>query len=337
MGAARFSDCTSTGAPCRNGVFQNTSPTRKPSALAGTVMFWRMILELQAHKPSAAPFVRKLPAESFHSSPDFRITWMGHATILAEIGGVRILMDPIFSDRCSPFPKAGPKRLHDVPIAAVELPPLDAVIISHDHYDHLDYDTIMAIKDKTGCFYVPRNVGAHLERWGIPRRKIIEADWWEEKKLGPSITLAAAPARHFSGRSVSGMNRTLWASWVIIAPGHRIFFCGDSGMMPEFGMIGKRFGPFDVALLPIGGYDSRRWPDIHMTPEQAVEAARELQGALILPIHWCTFDISFHGWAEPAERLLTAAGRAGVPLAIPRPGEPFTPSGPAPAVVPWWR
>jgi L-ascorbate metabolism protein UlaG (beta-lactamase superfamily) len=246
------------------------------------------------------------------------ITWLGHATALVEVDGYRILTDPVWSDRCSPSDAVGPRRLHPPPVELAALPAVDAIVVSHDHYDHLDIDTITGLaRSQWAPFVVPLGVGAHLRAWGIPAERVVELDWGEHAALG-ELTLTCTPARHFSGRFLT-RNLTLWASWVIAGPDHRVYFGGDSGYTGSFNQIGAEHGPFDVALLPIGAYNTA-WPDVHMNPEEAVRAHQDLDGGTLVPIHWCTFRLAPHRWNEPVERLLTAAQTAGVAVAVPPPG-----------------
>jgi len=275
--------------------------------------------------------------QRFATPPEggIRITWLGHASILVEIDGYRILTDPHFSDRASPFRWAGPKRFQPVPIAIDQLPTLDAVIISHDHYDHLDYDTIRKIAPKVKHFYTPLGVGSHLRSWGIEEDKITELDWWQEAKLDNSITFAPTPAQHFSGRGLFKRNKTLWASWVILGKQHRVYFSGDSGMFNGFKEIGERYGPFDYTLMHIGAY-SDEWPTVHMTPEEAVQAHIDLRGRVFVPIHWGTFRLAFHDWSEPAERLYTEANKKHLQYVVPLAGQSFHNPN-LPPVKTWWR
>jgi L-ascorbate metabolism protein UlaG (beta-lactamase superfamily) len=284
---------------------------------------------------------RPVPVVS-HGKADFaappasglRATWLGHATTLVEIDGRRVLLDPIWSERCSPSTLVGPRRFHPPPIALADVPPIDAVLISHDHYDHLDITTVQALAARGAHFVVPLGIGAHLEAWEIPSRQVTELDWEESAQVG-GLTLTATPARHYSGRGLRGGSRTLWASWVIAGPAHRAWFSGDSGYFDAFREIGRRHGPFDLTLIKIGASDPT-WSDIHMTPEEAVQAHQDVGGKLMLPVHWGTFNLAFHDWNEPPERALAAARKAGVALVVPRPGEPVDPSRP-PALDPWWR
>jgi L-ascorbate metabolism protein UlaG (beta-lactamase superfamily) len=229
----------------------------------------------------------------------------------------------------------GPKRFHPMPLPLADLPPLDAVAISHDHYDHLDRATVAALAERGERFVVPLGVGAHLEQWGIAPELIDELDWWEEIRVG-ELTLVATPGRHFSGRSVvmADRNQTLWSGWALIGPAHRVYYSGDTAMFPGFAEIGRRLGPFDVTMIEIGAYNAA-WRDVHIGPEQAIEAHRMLRGELLLPVHWGTFDLALHSWTEPAERVLVAARAAGVDLALPRPGESVDPSA-EPALTRWW-
>ena len=316
-----------------DGVFVNTEPTEsgfRPERISKT-------LHAAAHGEEIRFPTVPLPSSSLTASdladPEaLRVTWMGHSTILIEIDGHRVLTDPIWSDRCSPFSFAGPRRFVPPPVPLESLPPIDAVIISHDHYDHLDEATVKALAARGTQFFVPLGVGAHLDAWGVPPDQIRSFDWWEGARVG-ALEIVATPARHFSGRSLTDRNHTLWASWVIKGPRHRVYFGGDTGMFQGFLEIGRRYGPFDITLLPIGAYNPR-WRPIHMDPEEAVAAHRMLQGRRLVPIHWATFSLAFHDWFEPAERLLVAARQHGVDVATPAIGAPIDARG---RTEPWWR
>jgi L-ascorbate metabolism protein UlaG (beta-lactamase superfamily) len=267
-----------------------------------------------------------------------RLTWMGHSSVLAEIDGSRILFDPVWGERCSPFAFIGPRRLHPVPLPLAAVGPVDAVVISHDHYDHLDLPTIKALAGMDTVFAVPLGVGAHLERWGVDEARLRELDWQESTRIA-GLTLTATPARHFCGRGLRNPQHALWASWSVKGERHRIFHSGDTGYFPGFKDIGAAHGPFDATMIQIGAY-SEFWPDIHMTPDEGLRAHLDLQGdrttGALLPIHWGTFNLAPHPWVEPGEWTMRAAYQAGVPLAAPRPGQPFEPADPPP-VDPWWR
>jgi L-ascorbate metabolism protein UlaG (beta-lactamase superfamily) len=264
---------------------------------------------------------------------DLRITWLGHSTLLVEIGGKRFLTDPMWGKRASPLSFIGPARFHDPALGIDELPPLDAVVLSHDHYDHLDEGSIKKLRDIVPLFVAPLGLGAHLAEWGVPESKIVEMDWWEEFQL-EDVRLVCTPARHFSGRFLRDQNATLWAGWAFLGEKERAFFSGDSGLFPGFAEIGNRLGPFDVTMLDTGAYNMA-WPDVHMGPEQATQAHQMLRGKVLLPVHWGTFDLSIHGWTAPVERLLAAADQAGILVVTPRPGERVVPSDPDP-VNRWW-
>ena len=262
-----------------------------------------------------------------------RITLIGHSSLLIEIDGKRILTDPVWSDRVSFSSYFGPKRFFQPPLALEELPSLDAVIQSHDHYDHLDKATIKFFADKDIPFYCSLGVGKHLEKWGIERNYINEMDWGDSVMIGSDLVVTATPARHFSGRGIIGRNETLWSSFVIKGSKHNIFFGADSGWFPGFKEIGDTFGPFDLTMLEIGAYGTY-WPDIHMGPDNASNAHLALKGKLMMPIHWGTFNLAPHAWYEPIERLLDYAKEKHIELFVPQPGEPTEVK---PFVSNWWK
>ncbi len=266
-----------------------------------------------------------------------QVTWLGHSTLLIEIDGFRVLTDPVWSERCSPFSIIGPTRFFPPPISIDSLPRLDAVIVSHDHFDHLDMEAAQALARTGVNFYVPLGVGAHLDSWGVDSSQIVEFDWWDSLTIGDGgLDLIATPARHFSGRGFrSGTNSTLFTTWVIKTAAHRLFFSGDTGEFPGLAEIGRRYGPFDLTMLKIGAY-SELWPDIHLNPEQAVEVHHALGGELLLPIHWGTFNLAYHSWTEPPERLLAAAETDSVAVVTPRPGQSISIASPPPVDF-WWR
>ena len=322
----------------RNGVFHNVEPAA--ALLLDTEENRLVIFEVLSGNSASRPRGEvPLDTTPTHAqSGRLAATWLGHATTLLEVDGYRLLTDPVWSARFSPSLSVGPQRLHPPPLALEALPALDAVVISHDHYDHLDMPTVRALaRSQRAPFLVPLGVGAHLREWGIPDSRIVELDWGSSTRIG-ELTLVCTPARHFSGRFLS-RNNTLWASWTIIGPQHRAFFGGDSGYTRSYADIGSQYGHFDLTVLPIGAYN-KSWPDIHMNPEEAVRAHLDLGGGrpagVLLPIHWATFRLAPHPWAEPAERLVTAAADTGVTCAIPKPGGRVVPGEPA-DVGAWWR
>jgi L-ascorbate metabolism protein UlaG (beta-lactamase superfamily) len=336
----------------RDGVFHNVERVAAVNMdrEQQRLMLRELFADRGASRPAAA--VPLAVPDLTGAAEPLSITWLGHATALIEVDGYRVLTDPVWSERCSPSDAIGPRRLHPPPVELAALPAVDAIVVSHDHYDHLDMDTITALaRSQRAPFVVPLGVGAHLRAWGIPARRVVELDWDEHAAFG-ELTLTCTPARHFSGRFVT-RNLTLWASWVIAGPGHRVYFGGDSGYTGSFSRIGAEHGPFDAALLPIGAYNTA-WPDVHMNPEEAVRAHLDLNGGTLVPIHWCTFRLAPHRWDEPVERLLAAAQTAGVAVAVPRPGgsvrldggeaklgPPHEPGERIPPsagdVAPWWR
>jgi L-ascorbate metabolism protein UlaG (beta-lactamase superfamily) len=273
--------------------------------------------------------------ERFASPPQsgLRVTWLGHSNVLIELDGVVLLTDPTFSERASPYGWVGPRRWYPPLIALEDLPPVDVVLISHDHYDHLDMGTIQAMRSWSNLFVVPLGVGAHLAAWGIPDSRIVELDWWEERAV-KGVRVTCTPARHASGRQVLDYGRTLWASWSLLGPAHRLYYSGDTGLFPALKEIGERLGPFDLTLIEVGQYN-RAWPDWHIGPEQAVRAHGMLRGRRLLPIHWGLFQLAAHGWTEPIERVWLAAKAAQVELYTPRPGESFEPDLGGPRER-WW-
>jgi L-ascorbate metabolism protein UlaG (beta-lactamase superfamily) len=319
------------------GSFRNPQPAeRMPRAVRSRREMLRALLSRDGRRPDGpVPLTR--PDLSSPPASGLRLTWLGHATVLAEIDGRRVLFDPVWGSRCSPFSFIGPRRLHAAPVPLASLGRLDAVVVSHDHYDHLDLPTIRLLAGSDVPFAVTLGVGAHLERWGVPPERFTELDWHETTEIA-GLRLTAAPARHFCGRGLRNKQRTLWASWAVEGPGHRIFHSGDTGYFPGFAEIGAEYGPFDATMIQIGAY-SEFWPDIHMTPEEGLRAHRDLTGAggAMLPIHWGTFNLAPHPWAEPGERLLAAAADAGVRTAVPMPGGSFEPSAPSLPRTPWWR
>ncbi|MBQ1089893.1 MBL fold metallo-hydrolase [Streptomyces sp. B93] len=342
----------------KDGVFQNPGPPTRMRPSGSALEFAKIFFdkeERSRRSPTGDIPVHGTTLADIARPPatGLRLTWMGHSSVLAEIDGQRVLFDPVWGERCSPFPFAGPRRLHPAPLPLAALGPVDVVVISHDHYDHLDLPTIKALADTDTVFAVPLGVGAHLERWGVSADRLRELDWHEETRVG-SLTLTATPARHFCGRGLRNTQHTLWASWVVAGERHRVYHSGDTGYFDGFKEIGAAHGPFDATMIQLGAYsdywpkgraadegpEPGSWPDIHMNPAQAVQSHLDLQrgrpGGALLPIHWGTFNLSLHPWAEPGEWTLAAAEAVGQALALPVPGQPFEPAGDLP-VRPWWR
>lgn len=265
-----------------------------------------------------------------------RATWLGHSTVLIEIDGLRVLTDPVWGPRASPSRLIGPKRFQPVPLPLRALPALDVVVISHDHYDHLDYPTIRELARRDMPFVTSLGVGSHLEAWGVPPERIVELDWWESYTLPHAdLTVTAAPSQHFSGRTLKDRNATLWSSLVIRSSRHRVFFSGDTGLTTEYSAIRERLGPFDLVMLEVGAFHPA-WGDIHLGPVNALEALELLGGGAFLPVHWGTFSLAMHAWDAPAETLLALGPKKNVQLVMPRLGEPVEPAR-VDRASPWWR
>jgi L-ascorbate metabolism protein UlaG (beta-lactamase superfamily) len=314
-----------------DGRFQNKPPQQTDDSLWRTLKLYR---QGQVRVPRFEVPVVPIPPESLRgpASRELRATWLGHSSVLVELDGVRILTDPVLSDVVSPLP-IGPERLHRAPIALADLTGIDAVVISHDHYDHLDMKTTQHLAAGGTHFHVPLGIGAHLERWKVPPAQIHEMDWWETATIR-GVTIHCTPARHYSGRKTMD-NSTLWASWVIRGTERAVYFSGDTGYAPHFADVRARLGPMDLTLLKVGAY-GETWLDIHMDPESAVRAHADLAGDTMLPVHWATFNLSYHAWEEPIVRTLAAAGATGVRVITPTPGEPFAFGQPFDNVE-WWR
>jgi L-ascorbate metabolism protein UlaG (beta-lactamase superfamily) len=318
-----------------DGKFHNSVPTTTVPAGEGGKILSELLRGVEHRKPSQPIPVVHPPATA---APDTEgalfITWYGHASALVEIEGRAVLLDPMWSDRASLSPLVGPHRLHPPPLSLDELPEIDAVVISHDHYDHLDMPTIKALAERFSApFLVPLGVGAHLERWGVRPARIIELDW-DQSATASGVRFTVTGARHFSGRGFV-RDQTLWGSWVIAGPTRRVFYSGDGGYFDGFARIGAEHGPFDATLIQVGAY-APYWPDIHMTPEDGVTAHLDVKGGVLIPVHWCTFTLSFHPWSEPVDRLWREAKERGVTLAVPRPGERIDIDSP-PEVGGWWQ
>lgn len=318
-----------------DGVFQNSEPEIAVGAAWRTRALWRFFSGKDANSAPPQPLkAEALTPDDLHNAPDLSLWRLGHSTILLKLAGKFWLTDPVFAERASPLGFMGPKRFQPAPIAREDLPEIEAVILSHDHYDHLDQETVLAVAPKVKHYLAPLGVGDRLINWGIPANKVQQLDWWQETQVG-ELRLVATPARHFSGRSLTDRNKTLWASWVLIAPSVRIFFGGDSGYFSGFKSIGERFGPFDLTLLENGAYDES-WPDIHMQPEQTLQAHLDLKGKVLLPIHNGTFDLALHAWTEPMERIGALARQGQLALSTPRIGERLDIKEPGHGIA-WWR
>jgi L-ascorbate metabolism protein UlaG (beta-lactamase superfamily) len=322
----------------RDGVFRNTANTSLgfEAGRAFGVLGEYFHGGQQRMPPAPLPSVDPLPFWLKPNETGLRMTWLGHSTVLIELDGVRVLTDPVWGDRASPVRFAGPKRFQPVPVAIEALPPLDAVIVSHDHYDHLDMPSIQRLAKLPVPFLTSLGVGAHLEKYGVDPKRITELDWWEKAPIPNSeVEIQAAPSQHFSGRGMRDRNHTLWSSFIVRSAKHSVFFSGDTGLTQEYAEIRKRLGPFDVVMLEVGAFHPS-WGDIHLGPANALEAHQLLGGGTLLPVHWGTFNLALHAWDEPAETLLELAPKKGSRLLMPMLGAAVEPSR-VEAVEPWWR
>lgn len=326
---------TSASPHRHGGKFRNAVPRRAPGLRQTLSIAWRMLTQKPDTTVPRSPIpVQPLTAAMLDAAPDASLFRLGHSTLLMKLAGEFWLTDPVFSKRASPVQWAGPKRFHAPPISIAELPPIKGVILSHDHYDHLDHAAVLELAPKVQMFITPLGVGDRLVEWGIPPEKIRQLDWWQQTSLA-GVRLVATPAQHFSGRAFGDGDSTLWASWVILAGDLRVFFSGDTGYHAGFKTIGERFGPFDVTFMETGAYDSQ-WPEVHMLPEQTLQAHLDLRGSWLMPLHNGTFDLAMHPWREPFDRILALAQARGVPLATPAMGERLSLAQPQ-AGERWWQ
>ena len=319
--------------------FRNVHPVapglRDPTAPRPTL---REFLSNGNRRVPGAPLPSVDPREAWGrpSASGLRATWLGHSTVLLEMDGHRVLTDPVWGTRASPFRLLGPKRFQPVPLRLREMPEVDVVVISHDHYDHLDYPTIHALARRSNVpFVTSLGVGAHLQAWGIAPERITELDWWETHRVpGTGLSVTAAPSQHFSGRGFKDRNATLWSSMILRSERHAVFFSGDTGLTSEYALIRERLGPFDLVMLEVGAFHPS-WGDIHLGPDNALKAHQLLGGGAFLPVHWGTFSLAMHAWDQPAETLLQLASPREL-LLMPRLGEAVEPAEQR-AVQPWWR
>lgn len=305
-----------------DGKFSNLIPTNMDMGFTEAL---KMLPEFLKDDPARRPDF-ELPQEHrdslelVNNNHPTRLIWFGHSTFLLQMDGKNILIDPMFGETPSPTPLFGKKRYSkELPIAVEKLPKIDMIIMSHDHYDHLDYESIQKLKGKTEAFYVPLGVGSHFESWGIPAESIHELGWWDEINAS-GIKLAFTPARHFSGRGINNRFSTLWGSWVIQGTKDNIYFSGDSGYGPHFKEIGEKYGPFNFAMMECGQYNER-WTDIHMLPEETAQAAQDIQAKVFMPIHWAAFTLAMHPWRDPVERVLVKSTEINQPIFVPMIGE----------------
>lgn len=304
----------------KDGKFHNHVEWEQPGigSMMGTM--WDFLFTGNDRSPSDSLPVMQVDLSEFNKtgSNQLNSTWLGHSSLMINIDGYRILTDPVFEKSATFF---GPTRFNgEIPLDVSSIDHVDVVIISHNHYDHLNTKSIKQLNEKTSRFIVPLAVGAQLEDAGVPRDKITELDWWDEIKINEDLMIAATPAQHFSGRGITDRNETLWASWVIEGPDHKVFFSGDGGYSEDFKAIGEKYGPFNMTFMESGAYNEK-WHHIHMYPEKTVQAHIDLKGEVLHPIHWATFNLALHPWYEPMDRLLNEAWGRNVKVSMPIVGE----------------
>ncbi|MCU1324315.1 MAG: hypothetical protein JWM43_3964 [Acidobacteriaceae bacterium] len=322
-----------------------------PTAVGGFSMIWKILplyltnKEERVPRRALGPF--RTDASVYGVAPEsgLRVTWMGHSTMLVEVDGVRVLVDPVWDERASPVRFAGPRRFFQAPLRLEEMPEIDVVIVSHDHFDHLGKSTVERLSrmaSMQGAKWVTsKGVGAILQGFGVTADRVVELDWTESTTVsgreGAELGITALPARHFSGRGLGNRFETLWSSFVLQGAVHRVYYGADSGYWDGFEEIGAAYGPFDLTMLEIGA-SNELWKDIHMGPDGAAQAFEALGGAgLLMPIHWGLFDLALHGWRQPIERMLELATEQGLKLWSPQPGLPTEVVRGVEHRSEWWR
>ncbi|MFM2482318.1 MBL fold metallo-hydrolase [Celerinatantimonas sp. YJH-8] len=318
-----------------NQRYSNTEVPYRPGFGTFVKGFWNMLTSDNKEGVPTKPIpVIPITHQQLVNETQDVVYRLGHSTVLMKLGSQWILTDPMFSERASPMQWVGPKRFHPVPIQIKDLPPIDVVLISHSHYDHLDEASVKALIPKVGQFLVPEKIDQILLGWGVPKDKVHRFKWWQSTQIG-TTTFVFTPAQHFSGRSMFDQNKTLWGGWVIKGQQHRLYYSGDSGYFHGFKKIGDQYGPFDVALLEDGQY-SHNWPVIHMFPKQVVQASLDLRAKVLLPVHNSTFQLSDHAWYAPLKDTLAASQKRGVTMIAPEFGQRYEIGKPLP-IQQWWN
>jgi L-ascorbate metabolism protein UlaG (beta-lactamase superfamily) len=319
----------------KNGEFVNPNPTDMKMGVSTILSLLKDSLTGKKDRSPTNPIPISIDWNKINATED-SLTWFGHSTMLLTLDKKKILIDPMFGPSPSPVSFVGSKRYSEDLLYVIEkLPYIDVVLITHDHYDHLDYPSIIRLKDKVGLFFVPLGVAAHLTKWGVKEDRITECNWWDEAQCD-GLTIASVPSQHFSGRGLFNRNSTLWTGWVILGENQRIYTSGDGGYGPHFKQIGEKYGPFDLTLMEGGQYD-KRWSAIHMMPEESVQAHLDVRGKNMMLIHWGAFTLAYHSWTDPVDRAITAAGQKEVKLIAPNIGETVVLNGRFPKLSSWWK
>ena len=323
----------------KDGKFLNNGGVKMEMSLKDSFKaMWILFKSNSKAEPNKNIAVQKIDSITIANyNSKTRFIWFGHSTFLLQIKGKNLLIDPMFGNVPAPNPLLGNKRFsNELPIEIEKLPSIDAVLITHDHYDHLDYESIQKLKDKVNIFYTPLGIGIHLLKWGVEKERIIELDWWQEIKFD-ELTIRCTPAQHFSGRGISDREKTLWCSWIIQSDDENLFFSGDSGYASHFKEIGEQYGPFDFAFMECGQYNNL-WPLVHMLPEETAQAGLDIKAKKMMPIHWGAFKLASHSWTEPVERISKKAKELNVDLVIPKIGEIIEIGlNDSEEIYPWWR
>lgn len=319
----------------KNGEFVNQSPTDMKMGVSTILSLMKDSLTGKKDRSPTNPIPISIDWNKIHSVED-SLTWFGHSIMLLTLDKKKILIDPMFGPTPSPVSFVGSKRYSENLLYVIDkLPHIDIVLITHDHYDHLDYPSIIRLKNKVNHFIVPLGVAAHLIKWGVNKELITECNWWDEKQW-EGLTFASVPSQHFSGRGLFNRNSTLWNGWVILGENKRIYTSGDGGYGPHFKHIGEKYGPFDLTLMEGGQYD-KRWSAIHMQPEESVQAHLDVRGKNMMLIHWGAFTLAYHSWTDPVERALRAAEQKEVKLIAPNIGETVVLNGRFQEPSSWWK
>ena len=323
----------------KDGKFLNNGGVKMEMSLKDSFKaMWILFKSNSKAEPNKNIAVQKIDSITIANyNSKTRFIWFGHSTFLLQIKGKNLLIDPMFGNVPAPNPLLGNKRFSNkLPIEIEKLPSIDAVLITHDHYDHLDYESIQKLKDKVNIFYTPLGIGIHLLKWGVEKERIIELDWWQEIKFD-ELTIRCTPAQHFSGRGISDREKTLWCSWIIQSDDENLFFSGDSGYASHFKEIGDQYGPFDFAFMECGQYNNL-WPLVHMLPEETAQAGLDIKAKKMMPIHWGAFKLASHSWTDPVERISKKAKELNVDLVIPKIGEIIEIGlNDSKEIYPWWR
>ncbi|WP_299100270.1 MBL fold metallo-hydrolase [uncultured Winogradskyella sp.] len=323
----------------RDGKFNNTNPVPKELSFSETMKLVYTFFTTRVPNGRPKHDLKAIKIDSTNIAEyngEARMVWFGHSSFLLQLKGKTILLDPMFGKVAAPLDILGGNRFNEeFPLEIAKLPKIDAVIFSHDHYDHLDYKSILKIKDKTKHFYVPLGISTHLKAWDVPSDKITELDWWQNTEF-EGLNLVCTPAQHFSGRKMNNGQSTLWSSWIIQSKTENIYFSGDSGYTNHFKEIGEKYGPFDLALMECGQYNDR-WSDIHMMPEETAQAGIDLKANKIMPIHWAGFKLALHEWTDPIERVTKKAKELNLNVITPRIGEQIIVKDSTHTFTDWWK